>query len=844
MDVRKFGLNDEDLAYLGYQVPQETAPPPKQAAAAPPAEPPPVAAGDPARRTWLWTVAILAALGWSASSLRRPPDPVPANRSDALFSSSRAMSLLVEIARAPRPVGSPEHERVRESIEARLLSLGLEPSVQTTTAATQDGGTVTAATVRNVVARVAGTASTGAILLSAHYDSTPLSSGAADDGVGIAAVLETVRAVRAGPPLRNDLIVLFTDGEEIGQLGARAFVADHPWMADVRLVLAAEMRGVSGPSLPLERTPDNGGLVLALSRLDARSAATSLFRELDARRPEGTDLDAFTVPGVRAVGFTALGGGASHHRASDRSENVSERTLQHEGQQLLALTREVGRLDLSGPALSGPEQAYVSLPVAGLVHYPVGWVPAIAAGLVLGWVIVLFLFRSVVGHPKRALGGAAFGAATLLVSAAAGWTLLALLRSVHPEYGGLATVVYHPGFQWAALLAITIAVVIGGYALARPRVGSTPLFVGGLVVPLGLGTWVSLAAPYAAPAVQIPLGLALMSAAPVAVLAPRDRQGAWAWAGFLATTAGILFVLVPNLELAADVLTLRSAPLAGVTIAAALLLLLPVADWLLRPRSWWMPAFAAAAGAALLLLGSPRFQRGWRHPVQTSLAYLVDDTLAVGLDAEPVPEADGDAGGSAAAAEAPRRVLGRWLTVPGAGKEWARSWVVEAADPPASPGELLLPHAARWELAGSGPGSELARPRVRVVSDVLEGGRRRLSLSVRSGLGGEMVGIHLPDAVSGRMVAACGWPAAEAPGAEPVRSLAMWGHPDEGDVDFALELDPRAREVEIELLEHHLRPAELLGPDFFRRDDSVVPDASTGSDRVVQRTLVRLSLQD
>jgi len=52
--------------------------------------------------------------------------------------------------------------------------------------------------------------------------------GAADDGAAVAAVLETVRALRTQAPLRNDLVVLLIDGEENGLLGAQAVVRDDP----------------------------------------------------------------------------------------------------------------------------------------------------------------------------------------------------------------------------------------------------------------------------------------------------------------------------------------------------------------------------------------------------------------------------------------------------------------------------------------------------------------------------------------------------------------------------------------------------------------------------------------
>ena len=54
---------------------------------------------------------------------------------------------------------------------------------------------------------------------------------------------KTLRVLRVRGPLLNDLIVLLTDGEELGLLGARAFVDEHPWLDDVALVVSIEMRG-------------------------------------------------------------------------------------------------------------------------------------------------------------------------------------------------------------------------------------------------------------------------------------------------------------------------------------------------------------------------------------------------------------------------------------------------------------------------------------------------------------------------------------------------------------------------------------------------------------------------
>ena len=53
-------------------------------------------------------------------------------------------------------------------------------------------------------------------MLAGHFDSVPPGPGASDDGAAVAAILEIARMLRDQPPSRNDVILLFTDGEELG----------------------------------------------------------------------------------------------------------------------------------------------------------------------------------------------------------------------------------------------------------------------------------------------------------------------------------------------------------------------------------------------------------------------------------------------------------------------------------------------------------------------------------------------------------------------------------------------------------------------------------------------------
>ena len=171
------------------------------------------------------TFALLILIAFVAIRRIEPPPAVDENAPATEFSSARAMRDIREIAKKPHPLGSAENVRVREYLVTRLRELGTNPEVQTKTVARHSPfGPDTWAVVNNIVAKLPGTQSSGAVMVVAHYDSVPSGPGAGDDAASIAAILEAIRALKAGPPLRNELIVLFTEGEEVGLLGAKGFV--------------------------------------------------------------------------------------------------------------------------------------------------------------------------------------------------------------------------------------------------------------------------------------------------------------------------------------------------------------------------------------------------------------------------------------------------------------------------------------------------------------------------------------------------------------------------------------------------------------------------------------------
>ena len=124
------------------------------------------------------------------------------------------------------------------------------------------------------------------MLLVAHYDAVPGAPGASDDGSGVVTLLETARALGAGPRLDNDVLFLFTDAEENGMLGAQAFVADVELRRDVALVLNFDARGSHGVVTMFDTSRGNGTLIRALGEVAPFPVASSFVSASFERPPQ------------------------------------------------------------------------------------------------------------------------------------------------------------------------------------------------------------------------------------------------------------------------------------------------------------------------------------------------------------------------------------------------------------------------------------------------------------------------------------------------------------------------------------------------------------------------------
>ncbi len=826
---KDLGITPEDVEAF------ESGASPEKGGSPPPAEPPKGKPPKPPKppkapfptaprggaRGWLTLVALLI-FAWLSSTGRAVPSPQPANAPDTAFSSARAMTELVEIARLPHPPGSPEHQRVRSYLMRRLTDLGLQPHDISTTVMLRSGSSIRAARVHDIAARIPGTASTGTILIAAHYDSRPLSPGGADDGAGVVSILEAVRALRATHPLKNDVVVLFTDAEEEGLLGARAFVADSAWMKGIRVALNFDMRGAAGPAVMFQTGPRSGWVMHELAQGDPRPFANSISQTIYQRMPNGTDFSIFEKAGIQGLNFAAIGRPDVYHQSDDDPEDLSEGTLQDIGIQALSTLRTLGEANLS--TVDAPDVVYFRVPYVGLVEYARRWVIPISVG-------VLLLFAALVTWARRKgarWSGMATGLALAAISTGAayglGSILFSWLRHFHPEYGALAGSAFHSeGWYVLALAGASFFLVTALAGLTRLRCSTAELSLGALVLPLVGMAWLTFEVPAGAMNLQGPVLAAVVATAVAVGYAERDRPGLLGWILVLLFAAPVLMFLVPMVELVWLAGSFRIAGLLGVMVTLVLLLLVPVLGLLEEPNRWWAPIGGLAVGAACLGVGILLARPGPTRPAPSTLLYALDHGSGKAFWATR-PDSD------SAAAQTP-----------------AEAWARERAGSPFDSVRSLEPFMFRNVRYAVAPARAVVAPEpdISLVGDSLGGGRRWVRVAIHSAIGAERLLVRLPgdsaarlDAVDGRAVPTSGG-ARFAPFDGAV--LDYWGAAQD-TVTLDFDVDSTTNALDLVVVEHLLRPSELLGAGAFRRPPSLEPDVATASDQAMLRTPVHLAL--
>jgi hypothetical protein len=568
------------------------------------------------------TLGFLVVVSFLTMYQLQPPRAVPASAPPDEFSAQRALEHLKVIAQKPHPTGSAENQAVRAYLLNQLSSLGLNPQVQVATVVRYEAkwrGPAVAATVYNVVARLKGTQDSKAVMLAAHYDSVSSGPGASDDGSGVATLLETVRALKSGKPLANDVIFLFTDGEELGLLGAQAFVDHHPWAKDVGVVLNFEARGACGPVTMFETSPHNGRLIAEFAKDAPHAVASSLMYEAYKLLPNDTDLSVFKQAGMPGLNFAYVGCWPRYHTIGDNLENLSPRSLQHDGSYALALARGFGNMDLTN--LAAPDAVYFSL-FDKTIEYSQRWVLVLVAVALLSLLSVVMLGINRGRLSARAL---LFGIVLWPLAAFASslvpeilWVVLRRTRFVSLLPYGMA---YNGELYALGFLALAASLFCAIYLWASGKTEVANLTAGVLVWWGLLAALSGMLAPGASYALVWPLLAALVALGYELffIRVPSEPARALVWA-LPAAVAILVFGQVPYLLLQ----LLSATGLVVLEIALALMLgfLWPNLQVMASRKKWVLPAAGFLLSIALIIWAMSTAGYDARHPRADDVFYL------------------------------------------------------------------------------------------------------------------------------------------------------------------------------------------------------------------------------
>ncbi len=430
---------------------------------------------------WLLSAALLFGLLWLNHHRQLPAADGGEFLAEYDFSLRRAFAHIETLAREPRIGGSAAHESSRAYLVQQFQQLGLETQIQKTLVI--DAASGRSQTVHNILARlkIPEVTETESLLLTAHYDSVTHSPGAADDASGVAVILESLRSwLTKNPQPVRDILVLITDGEEHGLLGAKAFL-QHPWLTQVGLVINLEARGSGGPAHILLET--NHGNQAMLKQIQAagvpRPSTSSLAYSVYKLLPNDTDLTVFRnhKPDIDGYNIAFIGDPFDYHTALDNPERLNRESVAHQAEYLVSLLVFFATV----PELatrSETDTIFFSVPLwQGIVDFPANMGTWLA---LTAW--LLGLLALTLSHKKLKIPWRLTGSATLpliqtvvicLVLGRYGWLAV---QAVIPHVADMSLGYPYSGAYWQAfftLFSLYIALVLWSRWLAQA--GTPPM---------------------------------------------------------------------------------------------------------------------------------------------------------------------------------------------------------------------------------------------------------------------------------------------------------------------------------------------------------------------------------
>jgi hypothetical protein len=547
------------------------------------------------------TFFIAAVLGVSAA---RPPAPLPATAPADQFATGRAMADLRVIAKQPHSTGSAANDTVRVYLVSRLQSLGFTVRTATAPLSDKDRARIrkwgspyadTAIATNIIALRPGRDPASNAVAVMAHYDSVWASPGAADDAAGVASALEIARAIPRQNQAR-DLVILLTDAEEVGLVGARGFFAagseGDPLAGRIGALVNLETRGGGGRAMMFETGADNGELVRLFADQVGNPAANSLAVKIYELLPNSTDFTPAKKRGITGFNFAFMGRASLYHSPLATPDAIEQGSLQHLGAQALDITRAL----VTAPVLpaAAPDLMFSDVFGRFIIAYPAdfGW---LIIG-VTGVLITGYAMRHARQWGRRSLATGLLDGVTFTF--AAGILLYAgnLLSGADAKINYYDRLAALPRLEVQALLLMLAALALGlGIAGAKRTLWGG--WLGLALLNLVLVVAAQLFLPAGAPVLAWPLLVAALAMLPAA-LSRSDTPGPLARG--LAAIAAIFGLAFAGGVAHFALLAIGGPTPSAIAVFAPLVLLLL---WPLLPPIQRRTAFTAAL-AFIVLAGA------------------------------------------------------------------------------------------------------------------------------------------------------------------------------------------------------------------------------------------------
>jgi hypothetical protein len=319
-----------------------------------------------------------------------PSSEKPLDKYD--FSIENALDHLRIISKKPHYTGSEYHSVVRDYILNELKNMGLETEIQNQVVTRFCCvGTNTS----NIIGTIKGSSNGKSLVLLTHYDSRHHASfGASDAGSGVVTILEGVRSFLSKNTIPiNDIHLVFTDAEEIGLLGAQAFVKNHSLVDNIGLVLNFEARGSGGPSYMLMETNGKNGVLISefINAEPGFPAANSLMYSIYKMLPNDTDLTVFREQAnINGFNFAFIGDHFDYHTSLDSFERLDRNTLIHQADYIMSMLNHFSKINLSNLD-SENDYVYLNFPILKMLHYPYSWIYPLLIFSIIFFLFIIYL---------------------------------------------------------------------------------------------------------------------------------------------------------------------------------------------------------------------------------------------------------------------------------------------------------------------------------------------------------------------------------------------------------------------------------------------------------------------